>query len=51
MFSYRFCVRLANCFLGSILLDRFQSFDKIQPNSIDFDYRMFDYIGRETKAV
>ena len=46
-----FCVRLANFFLSSISFDRLQSFDEIQLNSIDFDYRMFDYIGRDTKVV
>ena len=51
IFSCRFWVRLANFFLSSILFDRLQSFDEIQPNSIDFDYRMFDYIRRDTKVV
>ena len=33
------------------MFDRFQSFDEIRLNSIDFQYRMFDYVRRDTKVV
>ena len=36
------------CCSFQLLFDRF---DEIQPYSIDFDYRMFDYIRRETKVI
>ena len=33
------------------MFDRFHSFDEIRLNSIDFQYRMFDYVRRDTKVV